>query len=280
VSGPEVLATLADSLGLLLAFVLGWAALFFLGPIACVVLLVMQAAGLALPPGSGWLYGGTAISWLLALGAWVVLRALHRAAVAASSAVSAWLAPLTKPRKRRVVVVDAATGRPMPGSDLPPPAPAWPWGSRREDEFREWAATAARVRSALRDRAAAAGEAWTPPPFEPPRADASRSSASAGTGPRPASQARPRPQSPPPRAAAPPPPPRSAPPPPPPPQAPDPWKVLGVARSASQDAIKQAYRDLVKQYHPDRVAGMPKEFQAIAHDKTREIRQAYETLKR
>jgi DnaJ like chaperone protein len=53
-----------------------------------------------------------------------------------------------------------------------------------------------------------------------------------------------------------------------------------VPRGASQDAVRTAYRELIKQYHPDRVAGMPKEFQAIAHDKTREIREAYELLKR
>jgi DnaJ-class molecular chaperone len=37
----------------------------------------------------------------------------------------------------------------------------------------------------------------------------------------------------------------------------DPYSVLGVARDATQDAIKQAYRKLARQHHPDLNPGKP-----------------------
>lgn len=51
----------------------------------------------------------------------------------------------------------------------------------------------------------------------------------------------------------------------------DPYKVLGVARDATPEAIKQAYRKLARQHHPDLNPGKPEaeaRFKAIsaAHD--------------
>jgi DnaJ-domain-containing protein 1 len=60
----------------------------------------------------------------------------------------------------------------------------------------------------------------------------------------------------------------------------DPWTVLGVARDAGPDAIAAAYREQLKRYHPDRVAGLGDELQALAHEKTLEIQRAYEALTR
>ena len=54
----------------------------------------------------------------------------------------------------------------------------------------------------------------------------------------------------------------------------DPYKVLGVSRDASDDEIKQAYRRLAKQYHPDRNPG-----DAAAAKKMQQINAAYEQIK-
>lgn len=54
----------------------------------------------------------------------------------------------------------------------------------------------------------------------------------------------------------------------------DPYKVLGVSPDASDDEIKQAYRRLAKQYHPDRNPG-----DASAAKKMQEINAAYEQIK-
>lgn len=54
----------------------------------------------------------------------------------------------------------------------------------------------------------------------------------------------------------------------------DPYKVLGVSPNASDDEIKQAYRRLAKQYHPDRNPGDP-----VAAKKMQEVNAAYEQIK-
>ena len=37
----------------------------------------------------------------------------------------------------------------------------------------------------------------------------------------------------------------------------DPYKVLGVSPSASDDEVKRAYRDLARKYHPDNYVDNP-----------------------
>lgn len=53
----------------------------------------------------------------------------------------------------------------------------------------------------------------------------------------------------------------------------DPYEILGVSRSASQDDIKRAYRRLAKEFHPDRNPG-----NKAAEQRFKEIQAAYEVL--
>jgi len=52
------------------------------------------------------------------------------------------------------------------------------------------------------------------------------------------------------------------------------YEVLGVPKTASEDDIKQAYRRLARQYHPDVAKGNPK----AAEEKFKEFSEAYEVL--
>jgi len=58
----------------------------------------------------------------------------------------------------------------------------------------------------------------------------------------------------------------------------DPYAVLGVQRGASRDEIREAYKRVVQQYHPDKVAHLGRELQQLALEKTKEINRAYEVL--
>lgn len=55
----------------------------------------------------------------------------------------------------------------------------------------------------------------------------------------------------------------------------DPYRVLGLTSSATEEEITQAYRKLVKRYHPDINPG-----NAEAEKKMREINAAYEQIKK
>ena len=59
----------------------------------------------------------------------------------------------------------------------------------------------------------------------------------------------------------------------------DPYAILDVAPGASPDEITRAYREQLKRYHPDRVAGLGEELQRVAHERTIAIQRAYETLR-
>ncbi len=59
-----------------------------------------------------------------------------------------------------------------------------------------------------------------------------------------------------------------------------PYEVLGVRRGASKDEVVSRYRELVRQYHPDRVTHMAPEFREVAERRMKEINAAYDALKR
>lgn len=56
----------------------------------------------------------------------------------------------------------------------------------------------------------------------------------------------------------------------------DPYSVLGVSASASDDEVKKAYRELARKYHPDNYHDNP--LADLASEKMKEINEAYDTI--
>ncbi len=59
----------------------------------------------------------------------------------------------------------------------------------------------------------------------------------------------------------------------------DPYKVLGIDSTATDEEVKKAYRRLAMKYHPDKVEGMGEEVKKNAEAQFREINEAYEQIK-
>ncbi len=59
----------------------------------------------------------------------------------------------------------------------------------------------------------------------------------------------------------------------------DPYKVLGIYSSATDDEVRKAYRRMAMKYHPDRVAGMSEEMQRNVAEQMKEINEAYDIIK-
>ncbi len=59
------------------------------------------------------------------------------------------------------------------------------------------------------------------------------------------------------------------------------YQTLGVSPDASDAEVKRAYRRLLSQHHPDKLAsqGLPDEMMRLAKEKTQHIIAAYETIK-
>lgn len=61
----------------------------------------------------------------------------------------------------------------------------------------------------------------------------------------------------------------------------DAYAALGVSSEASDAEVKRAYRKLISQNHPDKLAarGLPESMRAVAEERSRELNTAYDLIK-
>ncbi len=57
-----------------------------------------------------------------------------------------------------------------------------------------------------------------------------------------------------------------------------PHEVLGVAPNASEEEIRRAYQNKMREYHPDKVANAAAELRALAEKRSKEINAAYASM--
>lgn len=58
----------------------------------------------------------------------------------------------------------------------------------------------------------------------------------------------------------------------------DPYEVLGIQPNATDEEVKNAYREMARKYHPDNYANNP--LSDLAQEKMQEINEAYDAIVR
>lgn len=58
------------------------------------------------------------------------------------------------------------------------------------------------------------------------------------------------------------------------------YEVLGIEKTATDDEVKKAYRQMAVRYHPDKVASLGEEYQKGTKEKFQKIQEAYENIKK
>ena len=56
------------------------------------------------------------------------------------------------------------------------------------------------------------------------------------------------------------------------------YTILEIERSASDEEVKKAYRNMAKKYHPDRVNTEDEAIRKGAEEKFKEVQKAYEQI--
>ena len=56
----------------------------------------------------------------------------------------------------------------------------------------------------------------------------------------------------------------------------DPYRVLNIPPTATDEEVKKAYRELARKYHPDNYNNNP--LADLAQEKMKEINEAYDTI--
>jgi DnaJ like chaperone protein len=58
------------------------------------------------------------------------------------------------------------------------------------------------------------------------------------------------------------------------------YEILGIEKTASEEEIKKAYRQMALKYHPDRVTHLGEDVRKAAEEKFKKVQEAYETVKK